>query len=150
MIDLLLQADALGEERLGQVHALLLANPARAAELARLLLCSRFALREFERHPDLLPELLGSGDLERSYAEGEYLQRARMAIGDAPSESRLQEGLRTLRRREMLRILWRERAALSGLVETTAELSALADAALERALESVHADLAARHGEPVG
>ncbi|MFM7783886.1 MAG: bifunctional [glutamate--ammonia ligase]-adenylyl-L-tyrosine phosphorylase/[glutamate--ammonia-ligase] adenylyltransferase, partial [Gammaproteobacteria bacterium] len=149
-VDVARLAEALGLGHLEHVRALLQENPARAAELARLLVCSRFALREFERHPELLPDLLGSGDLARGYAEGEYLRRARAAVGDSPSEPRLQECLRALRRREMLRILWRERAALSGLVETTADLSSLAEAALELALETAHADVAARHGEPVG
>lgn len=143
-------AEALGPEHLGRVRELLEANPARAAELSRVLVCSRFALREFERHPGLLPDLLGSGDLARAYAPDEYIRRARAAVGESPSEASLLEGLRALRRREMLRILWRERSALANLVETTAELSALAEAALDVALEAVHAELAARHGEPIG
>ncbi|MFM7274457.1 MAG: hypothetical protein ACKO4A_11480, partial [Gammaproteobacteria bacterium] len=80
-IDVARLAEALGPGHLEHVRALLQENPARAAELARLLVCSRFALREFERHPELLPDLLGSGDLARGYAEGagEMLRQRRLA-----------------------------------------------------------------------
>ena len=143
-------AAALGEERCSALEDVFRREPARRSELARLLCHSRFVLRECERYPDLLPELLQSGDLGRTYGDDEYLLRARAALGGTITEATVMTALRAQRRREMLRILWRERCALADFRTTTAELSALAAAALEVALETAHAELAQKHGEPIG
>ena len=142
-------AGALGPERCAVLEALL-HDSGTAAQLARVLCISRAQVRECERHPDLLPELLASGDLARSYAVGEYLLRAGAAVSQTVDEAGLMTALRALRRREMLRILWREQCALADFRETTADLSALAEAAIETALGHAHAELARKHGEPVG
>ena len=104
---------ALGPERSTALDTLFTAHPARRAELARLLCISRFALREFERHPELLADLLQSGDLVRDYDEGEYLARSHVALAGATAEEPVMRALRTFRRREMLRIVWREQCALA-------------------------------------
>ncbi len=143
-------AVALGTEQRRIVEEVLSREPGRRAELARLLCISRFVLRECERNPELLPDLLQSGDLARPYRDGEYAERARRALGGASNEDAVMRGLRTLRRREMLRILWREQCGLAGFVDTTAELSALASVCIETALQAAHEELARRHGEPIG
>jgi glutamate-ammonia-ligase adenylyltransferase len=143
-------AAALGDERCAAIEDVFLQEPARREELARLLCQSRFVFRECERHPDLLPELLQSGDLLRDYGPDEYLQHARAALAGTTAEAAVMSALRTLRRREMLRILWREQCALADFRTTTADLSALASAAIEVALETAHTELAQKHGEPIG
>ena len=141
---------ALGEERCAAVEEVFRREPLRREQLARLLCQSRFVFRECERHPGLLPDLLGSGDLGRAYGADEYLERTRAALGGATAEADVMSALRALRRREMLRILWREQCALADFEATTAELSALASAAIDVALETAHAELALKHGEPIG
>jgi glutamate-ammonia-ligase adenylyltransferase len=128
------------------------ADPAFAAEFARVLCGSRFVMRELETRPGLLAELLGSGDLDRSYAEEEFAARAAraLALAAAADENGLMRALRALRRREMLRIVWRDLLRRAPLAETTRDLSLLAEAALEAALARAHAELAAKHGEPLG
>ncbi|MEN9726693.1 MAG: hypothetical protein RL434_1059, partial [Pseudomonadota bacterium] len=141
---------ALGEERCAAVEEVFRREPLRREQLARVLCQSRFVFRECERHPGLLPDLLGSGDLGRAYGADEYLDRTRAALGGATVEADVMSALRALRRREMLRILWREQCALADFQATTAELSALASAAIDVALETAHAELALKHGEPIG
>jgi glutamate-ammonia-ligase adenylyltransferase len=142
--------EALGLEHSAALQARLDADPALGTQLARVLACSRFVLRELERHPELLDELLSSGDLARSYMPGDYAARIDAAIGTDTGEAALMSGLRTVRRREMLRIVWRDLNRLATLAETTRDLSLLAEAALEAALARLHAELAVKHGEPIG
>ena len=56
--------------------------------------------------------------------------------------------LRHWRRREMVRIAWRDLAGWATLEETLAELSAFADAAIGAAYRHARQMLALRYGEP--
>ena len=58
------------------------------------------------------------------------------------------DALRRLRRRELVRIAWRDLAGLAPLGETLAELSQLADAAIAAALDFARRALEARYGVP--
>ena len=58
------------------------------------------------------------------------------------------DALRRLRRRELVRIAWRDLAGLAPLDETLRELSALADAAIASALDFAKRSLDARFGTP--
>jgi glutamate-ammonia-ligase adenylyltransferase len=132
------------------VQARLAADAALAAALARVLGCSQFVAQAFARDSELLPGLLESGDLARSYEESEFRQRLALALPADADEARLATELRRLRRREMVRIVWRDLLRAADLVETTRELTWLAEATVEAAVAHGHAQLAARHGEPRG
>lgn len=87
-------------------------------------------------------ELLGSGDLETS--------RVQFSISLAHSLT-LEEfdfSLRAIRNREMARIIFRDQTRRADLVETTRDLSWLADEALERALQYHYARLSKDWGVP--
>ncbi len=58
--------------------------------------------------------------------------------------------LRQQRQREMLRWVWRDVNGLCSVQELTRELSDFADACIELARRRAHAELVARHGEPMG
>ncbi len=57
--------------------------------------------------------------------------------------------LALFRRRELVRIVLRDRLAYASLLEITEEISNLADAILARALAAVSAEVEARHGKPL-
>lgn len=57
--------------------------------------------------------------------------------------------LRMLRRREMMRIIFRDLARLSDLVQTTAELTCLADFCVRTALNYAYQTNVARYGQPI-
>ncbi len=118
------------------------------AQQARLLAASRFAAIQFEREPALLDELRASGDLQRSYDEGELAARLAAQLVDCSEAEHLDRALRQLRRREMLRILWRDFNRLAPTLETTRDTSLLAEACISQALDWWHAALVAQHGEP--
>ena len=128
-------------------------------DTSRVWACSEFVAESCIRYPELLSELLESGDLERAHAEGEsqaaqgqrvslHLERLRDALGESPGEDVLRRGLRQMRRREWVRIAWRDIGGLADLEETMAETSAFADAVLAFTCDVLHRLLAATLGEP--
>ena len=102
--------------------------------LARVFATSDFVARSCAQQPEVLRELLASGDLLRAYVAGEVTERARRRLEGARDEAELKVRLRQLRRREMLRIAFRDLAGWANLGEVMATLSELADACIDQAL----------------
>jgi glutamate-ammonia-ligase adenylyltransferase len=100
------------------------------------------------RHQKLLPDLLASGRLERSYARGETDRLLAAALEGAADDQALGKALRLFRREEMVRIIWRDIASMAPLDETLEDLSALADACIDRALGLLHRWTVAEIGAP--
>jgi glutamate-ammonia-ligase adenylyltransferase len=125
-----------------------LADPAVAQALPRVFACSRFVATSCARAPGLLADLTTSGELGRPRAPGELKARIGQALAGAETEAELMRVLRLERRRELVRIAWRDLAGASDLAESLAELSELAEVCIDAALERVQAALIARHGEP--
>jgi glutamate-ammonia-ligase adenylyltransferase len=106
--------------------------------------CRVFALSEFvaetcARDPGLLAELLDSGDLLADGWPGSLGRRAAQRLGVCRDVQALKRELRHLRRREMLRIAWRDLAGWASLYETLRDLSELADACIVASLERLSA-----------
>jgi [glutamine synthetase] adenylyltransferase / [glutamine synthetase]-adenylyl-L-tyrosine phosphorylase len=133
-----------------QLQAAMVAEPGLGSALARVLCCSQFMARALQRNPALLPELLASGDLARRYDEDEMRRRCAAATAAVVEENTLMAALRRLRQREMVRIIWRDLCRCADMVETTRDLSMLADAVVDAAIDFHHAALVQRHGEPRG
>lgn len=109
---------------------------------------SKFASENFRRQPQLLAELRDSGDLERSYDEGEISAALSEQLSGCDDADSLARALRLFRRREMLRILWRDFNRLAPTMETTRDTSLLAEACVGQALDWWYARLVEAHGEP--
>ncbi len=109
---------------------------------------SEYAAASCERHPDLLPELQLSGDLARPYAGGEMARQLKQALAGAGDEQGLWAALRRFRRRQMVRIIWRDLAGLAPLEEVLEDLTALADACIGAALDHHYDWLCADWGTP--
>ncbi len=118
------------------------------AQQARFFAASRFARITCERHPDVLEELRASGDLEASYDDARLVQSLASRLEGCEDSDELNRRLRLFRRREMLRILWRDFNRLAPTLETTRDTSLLAEASIQQALDWWHRMLAAEHGEP--
>src|SRR3989344_3344433 len=118
---------------------LLEATPDRAwlKVLPRVLAASDFVARACVREPELLRELLGSGERARAYAAGELAARVSRTLAGVADEAGLKRGLRRVRQYEMVRIAFRDLAGWADLNEVMATLSELADACLEGALTSL-------------
>ena len=110
--------------------------------------CSEFVAKHCSLHPGLLHELHESGDLERVYT-GQELRRRVSALGaEIESEQDLYAALRRLRKREAIRIAWRDLAGWADLDEVMATLSALADACLQLALDKLYEFACEQRGTP--
>jgi len=118
--------------------------------LPRVFAASEFVARGCVQQPALLQELVTSGDLLRAYPAGDLTARVAKFLNDAADEPALKTRLRRLRRREMLRIAWRDLAGWADLDETLATLSEFADACVDGALARLHAWAVAKSGEPQG
>jgi len=127
-----------------EVHGVRWANAA-----ARVLALSDFVARTVGAHPELLTDLVGSGDLVRGRARDELHAAVTAALADCADEVALKSALRRVRNREMVRIAWRDLAGWADLDETLATLSALADACIDGALAKLTGWAEARSGAPI-
>ena len=119
---------------------------------------SAFVHTSCVHHPQLARDLIHSGDLLQAYNNGAMARRLApllastcRAHADASGEqllSPLQVVLRQFRRREMVRIAVRDLAGLADLDEIMADLSALAAAILDGALDVFHERLCTAAGVP--
>lgn len=100
------------------------------------------------RNPGLLPKLLASDRFGRSYAEGEMGRLLSAALEGVADDQSLAIALRRFRREEMVRVIWRDIASMAPLDETLEDLSALADACIDRALDLLHAWTVSEIGTP--
>lgn len=119
-------------------------------ELNKVWAASEFVAKRCVSRPELLFDLLQSGDLHRCYETptdvlATHVESALKNVTDA---DQLGLQLRRLRQREMVRIAWRDLANLVDLNETMADVSALADACIQGALTWLQTALITRLGEP--
>ena len=131
--------------------------------LPKVWACSEFVARSCLLHPQMLTDLVDSGDLFRARRADEFDINAapRKWSGDGPpteageylaraaDEAELKSRLRILRRREMVRIAWRDLAGWADLAEVVADLSRLADFCIGAALSWLYRRAVERHGTPV-
>jgi glutamate-ammonia-ligase adenylyltransferase len=121
----------------------------RTAEAAHVFGCSEFVTESFARDAALYADLERDGALDHLRSDG---GRRCWPDGALPppeaDEPQLQSWLRRWRRREMVRIAWRDLTGRATLEETLQDLSSFADDAIQLALARATAQLVARYGEP--
>ena len=142
------RAARLLEQLTGTLPALGAEGGALPAEIIKVWVLSEFVAQSCLRDSTLLPELLASGDLHREYGREALRQRVEAALADCGNEQQLGERLRKLRKREMVRIAWRDLAGYADMVATTTDLSALADACIDVAVARLHGWLGEQWGIP--
>ncbi|PXF56494.1 MAG: bifunctional [glutamate--ammonia ligase]-adenylyl-L-tyrosine phosphorylase/[glutamate--ammonia-ligase] adenylyltransferase [Deltaproteobacteria bacterium] len=99
---------------------------------------SEFVAKNCVKESGLLLDLLESGDLVKSYANGNYDRIVNNSVKEAQDHKQLGIILRRLRTREMVRIAWRDLAMWADIKETMEDLSSLAEACLKGALSILH------------
>ena len=114
----------------------------------RVWACSDYVANNCTRHPHMLGDLIDSGDLTRAYDVDTYPRRLDTALSSIDDEVTLMRELRNFKRREMVRIAWRDIGGLSSFEDTVGETSWFADAILDAALRRVHKRLAKEQGIP--
>ena len=151
---------ATGRERLAALASSIETLDAGAlpGDAARVLACSDFVFSSYERHPSMLEDLVSSGDLEAPYPASAAGARGRPSLREraesvaraAGSIDGLMTDLRRLRRREMVRIAWRDIGGLADFDETVRDSSDLADAIIDTSLDRLHEWQCADLGTPIG
>ena len=125
-----------------------LAEGPEALQLPRVLACSPFVADLLRHKPQLLLDLVVSGQLQQSLPDAEFRDELhRMLCRDGAELSPL---LRQYRAWHMLRIVWRDFSRLADTLETVRDTSLLAEAAIAEALAISQAALENRHGVPIG
>src|SRR5262245_232186 len=110
---------------------------------------SDFLVQTCLADPPLLARLITDGDLQRSLTSAEFQARApALVASESSSDSTALAQLRQWRKREMVRIAWRDLAGWSALPETLADLSSFANEAIRTACAFARESLVLRYGEP--
>ncbi|WP_456404081.1 bifunctional [glutamate--ammonia ligase]-adenylyl-L-tyrosine phosphorylase/[glutamate--ammonia-ligase] adenylyltransferase [Thiolapillus sp.] len=87
------------------------------------------------RFPELVLELVQGGGLAQPLQKGEMAAQLQVCLEDIADEDGLLRSLRQFRRRQMLRIIWRDITRKAPLAETLEDLSELADVCIRQSLE---------------
>ncbi|MFU8857558.1 MAG: bifunctional [glutamate--ammonia ligase]-adenylyl-L-tyrosine phosphorylase/[glutamate--ammonia-ligase] adenylyltransferase [Deferrisomatales bacterium] len=124
-------------------------GPVGVARLGRVAGSSRIAGAWLCREPGLVCVLAEPG-ISRERTREEYASELAARPGPPEEPEDFLRRLRSVGRRELLRIVSREALALAPVEVTAREVSALAEAAVEAALSWAWGHLVARHGEPLG
>lgn len=130
-------------------------QPELIRQLTQVWAASDYAANLCITRPAMLMELLESGRLFRSI-EADYKSRLLEVFSEAADDKqtlapeRMKSVLRLFHQQEMLRLVWRDVTHLASVRETAADVSALAEAALDVSLGVLHTQAVAESGEPIG
>lgn len=125
-------------------------NPDLLKVLWRVWSYSEYVADSCVQAPAMLAELIGSGDLLTDYSPCEFEEKLRARCNGVTDEEGLARVLRLFRRREMVRIAWRDLAQWSDVDTTLRELSALADSVIRVANDRLYEWHCEKYGTPYG
>ncbi len=122
-----------------------------AASLPYVWACSEFVADACRRDAGLLDWLADSGGLHQDLALDAYVAAAEEATRPGTQDDPgFMAALRGFRRRQLVRIAWRDLAGLAPIEQVLLELSALAEASIGVACRHAMTTLGSRHGLPRG
>ncbi len=110
---------------------------------------SEFVARNCLRYPTLLHQLVTAEDVFESHTAETFRSQLQNRLADVNDEAQLLKQLREFRRYHMTRIIWRDLAGWSELVEVTQELSILADTCIQLALDILYNWQCKKYGTPM-
>lgn len=119
-------------------------------QLARVLTCSEFVVEQARRCPEMLLELVASGELDRSVSSEEIVTELANTVAECTSEDEMLCCLRKARNRQQVRIIWRDINRQADLIETCKNLSDFADASIEIAYQWLYKEQTRISGVPIG
>lgn len=133
----------------------------RTEEIIRVFGLSEFAATACRRSPDIVDWLFSGDVLDHSSGRDAYRLRIADALKKVESDAAalvngagmppdLGGALRRFRRREMVRIAWRDLSGKAELEAVLAELSALADVCIDTTLSSLYEAFCQELGTPTG
>ena len=135
------------EQQLAELALEFQATPEIIASIVKVWCSSSFVTESCLRNPELLIDLVESGDLLTVYEESSYTRK--LGAVSIETDVELMQKLRWFRRREMTRIAWRDLAGWAPLSETLVEVSWLADTCIQFALAFLYKQACEKRGTPV-
>ncbi|WP_419832679.1 bifunctional [glutamate--ammonia ligase]-adenylyl-L-tyrosine phosphorylase/[glutamate--ammonia-ligase] adenylyltransferase [Endozoicomonas atrinae] len=124
-------------------------SPKLMDELIHCWAGSDFAAQQCIRHPEWPSSLLENHDKLPDFAQT-HPERLQKVLETVENEQNLIKALRLYRNQEMLRIIWLDLNRRVSMQETTADMSALADACIDSALNWLYQDCCQTMGTPYG
>ena len=118
------------------------------ADLVRVFLFSDFVADCLARDPGIFHDLSSSGDLAAIRKPEWFPDRAAQVTAGADAEQ-ARKLLMDFKRREIIRIAWRDLTGNADLFETLSDLSHLAMACISRALDLLYDKMCTTHGTPM-
>lgn len=146
-------SDNLPEQQ--RLSTLLASDAEFAKELQAVWSASDYVAEICVQSPGLVVDLKKAGELDRDHKR-DFAEELELRISalknlvEAEQDSGLKKILRTYHRRQMLRIIWRDVCQKADVAEICADISALADAALDAALNVLHEKCVEQWGVPIG
>ncbi len=119
-------------------------------EAKRVFAYSHFVFRSLIHEPGILLNLIEDGRLFIPSDQKGLRRTAEKWIRYTVNPTELAKTLRQLRRREMVRIAWRDICGRADLAETMENLSNLAEICLDTALKRLHLWQTSKMGHPMG
>ncbi len=113
------------------------------------LLFSEFIASSIIRSPGTFMDLVASKDLDRTYGHGEYEKRLETALANVTTDQELVAILSKTRQREMVRIAWQDLTGTATLARTMDDLSALAEAFVDKTFLLLYDELRSTLGTPI-
>ena len=104
-------------------------------QFIRVCSLSDYVRQSTMQHVDIVGELVASGDLVRQYDDNILRSELKATLKQSLPVNEFDSLLRKIRRREMVRIIFRDFSRAADLVETTRDLSDLAECSIDLTLE---------------
>ena len=117
-------------------------------ELQAVLAGSDYVAEQLRRDPHMAWRLLEGQSLWRSLVAGEMADLLAASIAGSETEEELTQRLRRFRQQQQVRIIWRDITRQAPTMETTRDLSDMADTCLEQAYQWVYQQLVKDFGTP--
>ncbi|MEM7195980.1 MAG: bifunctional [glutamate--ammonia ligase]-adenylyl-L-tyrosine phosphorylase/[glutamate--ammonia-ligase] adenylyltransferase [Pseudomonadota bacterium] len=119
------------------------------SDTATVWACSEFVAHSFVRAPELVADLITDGIVDSPVCPTALRAEAEEWLQHTCDEANFHQRLRRFRRRQMVRIAWRDLSGQAKLEETLQSVSLLADLCVRSALGFHHLELVERFGEPL-
>lgn len=141
--------EQLDEQQQQQVRTLFPPEGDRWLQLQRVLACSDYVAEQCIRNPQRLVAMVQSGELDRSYLATDLHEQLEDRLKSVATEEDLIRQLRLFRHQQQLRIIWRDLLRLADTLETTRDLSWMAQACIEQALAWLYEHACEKWGTPL-
>lgn len=117
-------------------------------QLSRVWISSDYAADICRQQPEMFKHFVDTQQYDASYDKTAFLEKLKEQIADVSTVERFDVILRQFRAAQMLRIIWRDLNRLADFNETTRDISLLAEACIELALDFHHSQQSQIYGKP--